>query len=84
LRDGRQGFVFQVNCDALSGEAWKYEDKGPDYWPVLYKKCSAKRQSPINIIPSDTVYDRNLKPVKVHQSNELLNFEVVNEKNTGK
>lgn len=69
--------VISVNCDGLAGEVWNYQNKGPDYWPVLFKKCKAQHQSPINIIPSKTVYSAKLKPVKVQNSNNLLQYSVV-------
>ena len=35
---------------------------GPDVWPILYKECGGKMQSPIDIENEIAIYDANLLP----------------------
>ena len=48
------------------GEEWNYSNLGPDVWPDLYSACGGSEQSPIDISPVKTRFQRfsrfNLSP----------------------
>ncbi|OCT76949.1 hypothetical protein XELAEV_18032153mg [Xenopus laevis] len=45
---------------------WGYEDhNGPDVWQDLFPLANGDRQSPINIITKDALYDPSLQPLLV-------------------
>ncbi len=42
---------------------YNYMEEGPDTWFLKYPTCGhIERQSPINIITSDLIYNSSLKP----------------------
>ncbi|XP_039623590.1 carbonic anhydrase-like [Polypterus senegalus] len=49
------------------GHPWCYENPycGPSKWKVWYKKCGGSRQSPINIVTSQTQHDWQLGPMTI-------------------
>ncbi|PKU35598.1 carbonic anhydrase 4 [Limosa lapponica baueri] len=72
-----------LKTEALVGVPWcyqsqKYEQphcKDPRQWHSSYATCKGNKQSPINIVTKNVVYDKNLKP---------LNFEGYDVKGTSK
>ncbi|KAJ8400453.1 hypothetical protein AAFF_G00395770 [Aldrovandia affinis] len=60
LRGKREGIL------AMTGHPWGYgEDDGPASWHKDYSIAKGNRQSPIDIVPSETVYDDSLPPLTV-------------------
>lgn len=54
----------------MTGHQWGYgEDNGPSAWSKDYPIAEGPRQSPINIVPDETVYDANLPPVSLNYDN---------------
>lgn len=54
-------FLFLMSICDVSGNDWSYKGTaGPHFWHQLFKTCSGSKQSPINIITQDTVYDPTL------------------------
>nr|XP_046201467.1 carbonic anhydrase 7-like [Oncorhynchus gorbuscha] len=50
----------------MTGHHWGYgEQDGPDAWHKDYPIAQGNRQSPIDIVPEDTVYDASLPPIFV-------------------
>ncbi|XP_024274519.1 carbonic anhydrase 7-like isoform X1 [Oncorhynchus tshawytscha] len=50
----------------MTGHHWGYgEQDGPDAWHKDYPIAKGNRQSPIDIVPEDTVYDASLPPIFV-------------------
>nr|XP_046204468.1 carbonic anhydrase 7-like isoform X2 [Oncorhynchus gorbuscha] len=50
----------------MTGRHWGYgEEDGPDAWHKNYPIAHGNRQSPIDIVPENTVYDASLPPIFV-------------------
>ncbi|KAJ8343705.1 hypothetical protein SKAU_G00310340 [Synaphobranchus kaupii] len=50
----------------MTSHCWGYgEDDGPSSWHKGYPIAQGNRQSPINIVPSETVHDSSLSPLIV-------------------
>ncbi|KAJ8271383.1 hypothetical protein COCON_G00102420 [Conger conger] len=48
----------------MTGHRWGYgEANGPSEWHKDYPIAQGNRQSPIDIVPTETVYDPNLPPI---------------------
>ena len=44
----------------VEASEWDYSIEGPDEWPHLFASCGGTKQSPINVITTQTVYDPSL------------------------
>ncbi|KFM74432.1 Carbonic anhydrase 7, partial [Stegodyphus mimosarum] len=50
-----------VRRDAKDHHSWSYEGlSGPEHWSTAFKKCGGSRQSPINIVTNEALYNENL------------------------
>ncbi|CDQ55965.1 unnamed protein product [Oncorhynchus mykiss] len=50
----------------MTGRHWGYgEEDGPDAWHKNFPIAHGNRQSPIDIVPEDTIYDASLPPIFV-------------------
>ncbi|NP_001072448.1 carbonic anhydrase 13 [Xenopus tropicalis] len=50
---------------------WGYEDhNGPEVWHDLFPLANGDRQSPINIITRDAIYDPSLQPLQVNYDHD--------------
>ncbi|XP_054065035.1 carbonic anhydrase 4 [Rissa tridactyla] len=72
-----------LKTEALVGVHWCYQSqkhdqplcKDPRQWYTAYATCKGNKQSPINIVTKNVIYDKNLKP---------LNFEGYDVKGSSK
>ncbi|KAL7830946.1 hypothetical protein SRHO_G00304480 [Serrasalmus rhombeus] len=63
-------FTVQHLSSAMTGHQWGYgEDDGPSAWHKDYPIAEGPRQSPINIVPEEAVYDSNLTPITLNYDN---------------
>lgn len=53
-----------VNLSTSTASEWDYKKYGPDAWPILFEKCGGRRQSPVNIVPSTSIYNCKLADIK--------------------
>ncbi|XP_062405093.1 carbonic anhydrase 7 [Sardina pilchardus] len=54
----------------MTGHHWGYgEEDGPAAWHKDYPIAQGNRQSPIDIVPTETVYDANLPPIFLSYEN---------------
>jgi carbonic anhydrase len=67
----------------IDSTEWNYEEFGPDEWAVMFKTCDGKKQSPINIIRSTTVYNKNLKRINFNNYASTYNWNVLFNNHTG-
>ncbi|KAI4889929.1 hypothetical protein NFI96_025505, partial [Prochilodus magdalenae] len=63
-------FAVQHLFTAMTGHQWGYgEDDGPSAWHKDYPIAEGTRQSPINIVPEEAVYDSSLPPISLNYDN---------------
>ncbi|XP_016333315.1 carbonic anhydrase 7-like isoform X2 [Sinocyclocheilus anshuiensis] len=54
----------------MTGHHWGYgEDNGPSAWYKVYPIAEGNRQSPIDIVPADAVFDARLSPISLSYNN---------------
>jgi len=74
--------IYLIKLLSCSNIVWNYDTLGPDYWKVPYPKCDGQRQSPINIITKDVVYDSKLKDISFNDYNTLISWNLTNTADT--
>lgn len=61
-----------LTLDGFFAQDWGYLDENPNLlpneWSNTYSKCSGQRQSPINILPTQTSYNQSLQAIKYNWS----------------
>ena len=77
-------FQYFINKKGLYSIEWNYEEYGPDEWPIMFKTCGGKKQSPINIIRNKTIYDINLKKINFYNYAYPYNWYVLFNNHTGR
>ncbi len=66
----------QGRVKSIDKNKWQYVD--PKFWNTIYpENCNGQMQSPVNIVKSDTVYDKCLKNFKFNNYNLEIEWKMV-------
>ena len=68
---------------ASTASEWDYTEEGPDVWPFLFKTCGGKRQSPIDIVPSKSIYDCKLADMTFSNYDTSIKWNMTYNNHTG-
>ena len=79
---------YTCKCVVLSNIAstaseWDYKEEGPDAWPFLFKTCGGKRQSPVDIVLSKSIYDSKLADMTFSNYDTSLKWNMTYNNHTG-